>query len=101
MKPLFCAFMCLLCLVSLPAKAQYAAQDDAKYMATLKAVVNYKIDDEENLQAVEALRQNRTFNERLQRMLNKLSNKRTKNATNRKVLQILERAGRDIYNELN
>ena len=64
-----------------PAQAQYAAQNDAKYLATIKAVADYKINDEENLQGVEALRQNRAFNEKLQKMLNKLSNKRTKDTT--------------------
>ena len=36
-------------LLSKPAAAQFAAQNDAKYIAALKAVVNYKIDDEENI----------------------------------------------------
>lgn len=31
------------------ASAQFSAQKDAQYIATLKAVVNYKINDEENL----------------------------------------------------
>lgn len=84
-----------------PAQAQYAAQNDAKYLATIKAVADYKINDEENLQGVEALRQNRAFNEKLQKMLNKLSNKRTKDTTNHRVLQILEQAGKDIYNLLD
>ena len=70
-------------------------------MATLKAVVNYKINDEENLQQVESLRQNKMFNAKLQRMLNKLSNKRSKDTTNQKVLDILEKAGKDIYNLLD
>ena len=30
------------------ANAQLTSQNEAKYIATLKAVVNYKIDDEEN-----------------------------------------------------
>lgn len=81
--------------------AQFAAQKDAQYMATLKAVVNYKIDDEENIKDIESLRQNKNFNAKLQRMLNKLSNARTKNSTNRKVLQILEKAGEDIYKLLD
>ena len=71
------------------------------YMATPKAVVNYKINDEENLQQVESLRQNKMFNAKLQRMLNKLSNKRSKDTTNQKVLDILEKAGKDIYNLLD
>lgn len=88
-------------ILSLPASAQFAAQNDAKYIATLKAVVNYKIDDDENLAAVESLRENQAFNRRLQRMLDKLQNSRTKNSTNRRVYNILLKAGKDIYNELN
>lgn len=81
--------------------AQYSSQNDAKYMATLKAVVNYKIDDQENIRDIEALRQNRQFNEKLQRMLDKLSNERTKDAKNRQVLKILEKAGEDVYKVLD
>ena len=100
MRLLFFAF-CFSVVLSLPASAQFAAQNDAKYIATLKAVVNYKIDDEENLSAIESLRENQTFNRRLQRMLDKLQNTRTKNSTNRRVYNILLKAGKDIYNELN
>ena len=81
--------------------AQVSSQNDAKYIATLKAVVNYKIDDKENINDIESLRQNRQFNEKLQRMLNKLSNERTKDAKNRQVLKILEKAGEDIYKILD
>ena len=89
-------------LMFTPAKSYaYAAQQDAEYVATLKAVVNYKINDEENLRNIEKLRQDRRFNEKLQRMLNKLSNDRTKDGKNREVLKILEQAGKDIYNILN
>lgn len=88
-------------LLSLPASAQLAAEKDATYIATLKAVVNYKIDDEENMSAIESLRENQRFNQRLQRMLNKLQNTRTKNSTNRRVYNILLKAGKDIYDELN
>lgn len=81
--------------------AQYSSQNDAKYIATLKAVVNYKIDDKENINDIESLRQNKQFNQKLQRMLNKLSNERTKDAKNRQVLKILEKAGEDIYKILD
>ena len=86
---------------AVPASAQFAAQNDAKYIATLKAVTNYKIDDEENINAVESLRENQAFNRKLQRMMSKLQNSRTKNSTNRRVYNILLKAGKDIYNELN
>lgn len=82
------------------AAAQLSSQKDAMYVATLKAVANYKIDDEELSRDIERLRKNRRFNEDLQRMMEKLSNRRSKNSTNKKVLEILEKAGEDIYNEL-
>lgn len=84
-----------------PARAQYSASKDAQYMATLKAVTNYKIEDEEIERDIEKLRQNRVFNEKLQKMLNKLSNRRTKDTTNRKVLKVLEDAGEQIYKLLD
>ena len=71
------------------ASAQYTSQREAMYIATLKAVVNYKINDEDNLSDIEKLRQNRRFNERLQEMLDKLQNTRNKNSTNKKVYNIL------------
>ncbi len=83
------------------AYAQFSAQKDAQYLATLKAVVNYKINDEENLKDIESLRQNQAFNQKLQTMLNKLQNTRTKNTTNRRVQQILEKAGQDLYRLLD
>lgn len=81
--------------------AQYTAQREAMYIATLKAVVNYKIDDEENIRDMESLRQNQRFNEKLSRMMAKLSNSRTKNSTNSKIYRILLQAGKEIYNELD
>lgn len=83
------------------AEAQMAATRDAQYIAVLRAVVNYKIDDEENIRNIERLRDDRRFNEKVQKMLDKLSNNRSKNTTNRKVLQILEQAGKDLYNLLD
>lgn len=83
------------------AKAQYSAQNEAKYMATLKAVVDYKINDEENYNDVESLRHNKRFNQELSKMLDKLSNRRTKNSTNSRIYKILLKAGKDVYNELN
>lgn len=97
----FFAVWAVYALFPFPADAQFTAQNDAKYLATLKAVVNYKINDEEHLKDVESLRQNQRFNQQLQRMLNKLDNRRTKNSTNRQVLQILEKAGEDIYKLLD
>lgn len=75
---------------------------EAVYMATLKAVADYKIDDEENLKRVEELRQDENFNKQLRVMLAKLNNsKYNKDAKNRRVYQILQNAGKKIYEELN
>ena len=78
----------------------FSSQKDAMYLATLKAVVNYKIDDEETLADMQSLRQNERFVQQLQGMLNKLSNTRSKNGKNKQVLRVLERAGKDIYDIL-
>ena len=83
-----------------PAQAQYASQMDAAYLATLKAVADYKINDEENLDEVEELRQDEKFNKKLRKMLNKLDNRKSKNSENKRVYEILKKAGRDIYDEL-
>lgn len=98
---LFVLFLGWMFLSSLPAQAQYSAQKDAEYIATLKAVVNYKIDDEENLRDIESLRENQAFTRKLTRMMNKLQNTRTKNSTNKRIYNILLKAGRDIYRELD
>jgi len=83
------------------ANAQFAASKDAQYLAVVKAVANYKIDDEENLRQVEELRNNEKFNNKLQKMLDKLSNKRTKDSTNQRVLQILKRTGKELNDLLD
>jgi hypothetical protein len=91
----------LFLLLTTNATAQYSAQREAMYMATLKAVADYKINDEENLRNVESLRENQRFNRDLTKMLSKLSNRRTKDSVNERVYKILLQAGKEIYNELN
>ena len=83
------------------AKAQMSSTRDAQHLAVLMAVMSYKINDEEHLRNIENLREDERFNRRVQTMLDKLSNRRSKNTTNRRVLQILENAGKDIYNLLD
>lgn len=82
------------------AQAQYAAQNEAVYIATLKAVADYKIEDEKNIKDIESLRSNQRFLLELRKMLDKLSNNRTKNSVNTRVYNILLKAGKEIYNEL-
>ncbi len=68
---LFLAVLMLGC--STAAQAQMAATRDAQYIAVLRAVVNYKIDDDENIRNIERLREDRRFNEKVQKMLDKLA----------------------------
>lgn len=89
-------------LIQIPcANAQYASQKDASYVATLKAVLDFKMGDEENLKNLNALREDQRFNQKLANMLTKLSNNRSKDGKNSKIYKILIKAGKDIYNELN
>ena len=53
------------------------AQRDAMYLATLKAVLDYKMNDEENIKQLEKLRENKKFNRDLQKKLAKLHKKKT------------------------
>ena len=80
--------------------AQYSASKEAQYLAIVKAVADYKIDDEEHLRKIEKLRENEKFNRDLYSMIQKLNNSRRKDSTNRKVLQILENAGKQLQDLL-
>ncbi len=97
---LFFVILILFGIACKPAEAQYTSQNDAAYLATIKAVADYKIDDEEDVKNVEKLRQDERFNRKLAKMLAKLSNSRNKDAKNRRVYNILKRAGKEIYDEL-
>ncbi len=80
--------------------AQYSASKEAQYLAIVKAVADFKIDDEEHLRKMEKLRENEKFNRDLYSMVQKLDNSRRKDSTNRKVLQILENAGKQLQDLL-
>lgn len=99
MKYFFTALL-LIFVCCFEAKAQYSSQKDAVYMATLRAVTDYKINDEENLRDIESLRQNKRFLQELTRMVDKLSNNRTKDSVNTRVYNILLKAGKELYDEL-
>ena len=74
--------------------------DRAAMLAIMNPDDNYKINDEEEIVQVEKLRENSSFNQKLQKMMAKLTNSRNKDSKNRKVLQILENAGKEIYDTL-
>ena len=89
----------LLCNIN-SSHAQFAADKDAAYLATIKAVADFKINDAEELDSVNRLRQDPQFNKKLYEMVQKLSNARNKDAKNQRILKILKQAGKDIYDEL-
>lgn len=93
-------FFSLLLTFSFNAKAQTASQMDAAYLAVIKAVADYKIDDEQQEKNIEALRQDEKFNQKLEKMLSKLNNNKAKFGANKRVYEILVRAGKNIYQEL-
>ena len=75
--------------------------EDAAYLATLKAVLDYKMNDEETLKDLEKLRENERFIASLEKKLSKLSNARQKNSKNKRVYQMLIQDGKKIYEELD
>lgn len=100
MKKLIIATIFSIFFVS-TANAQFAAQKDAEGLIILKVVADYKINDESHTRNVEKLRENKRFNEKLEKILAELDNRKSKNSKNRQILQILEQAGKDIDNILN
>ena len=82
------------------ANAQLAALNKAKYIATLKVVAEHKINDEKIVDDVRQLNEHKKFKQDLAKMLKKLDNSRPSEAKNRKIMKILERTGKEIYNEL-
>ncbi len=87
-------------LTATPAQAQMASLSDAKYMAVLKIVVNYKMGDENIADDLDKLRESDRFKKELEKIHKKLNNSKTSDATNRRIMRILEQAGKDVYNEL-
>lgn len=89
-----------LILVTASAHAQIAALDKAKYMAVLKVVVNYKMADENIVDDLDKLRESERFRKELEKIVNKLDNSKQSDASNRRIMRILEQAGKDVYREL-
>ncbi len=91
-------FGCLFFVES--ANAQMAALNEAKYITTLKVVVDHKMKDVDIADDVAQLREHQKFKQDLAKMLKKLDNSRPNEAKNRRIMKILERTGKEIYNEL-
>lgn len=79
---------------------QATALNEAKYLATLQVISKHKLNDASIVDDVDKLRTYEKFEKELSKMVNKLDNSRPNDGKNRKIMRILERAGREIYNEL-
>lgn len=82
------------------ALGQATALNEAKYLATLQVISKHKLNDASIVDDVDKLRTYEKFEKELSKMVNKLDNSRPNDGKNRKIMRILERAGREIYNEL-
>ena len=80
--------------------AQTTVLNQAKYLATLQVVSKHKMNDASVVDDVSKLREYERFQQELAKMVSKLDNSRPNEAKNRKIMKILERAGKEIYNEL-
>ncbi len=89
-----------LVLLSVSAYAQSAALNKAKYVTVLKVITDHKMQDEELEPDVEKLRESERFKKELVKMIGKLDNSRPSEAKNRRIMRILERTGKQIYDEL-
>lgn len=98
-KILFFSLLSCFCFIQ-SADAQMTALNEAKYITTLKVVVDHKMKDADIVDDVAQLREHQKFRKDLAKMLKKLDNSRPNEAKNRKIMKILERTGKEIYNEL-
>lgn len=87
-------------ILAVPAEAQMSSLNKAKYVTVLKVVADHKMKDKDLTSDIDKLRENSKFRQELSKMLEKLDNSRPNDAKNRKVIRILEQAGKEIYNEL-
>lgn len=97
-KVVLVGFFSVMCTFA--AQAQVAALNEAKYITTLKVITDHKMNDADLVSDIDKLRQNENFIKDLKKMMAKLDNDRPNSAKNLKIKRILEKAGKDIYNEL-
>ena len=89
-----------LLLFTVSAQAQNAALNKAKYVTVLKVITDHKMNDAELKPDVDKLREYDRFEKDLRKMMAKLDNSRPNEAKNRRIMRILERTGKEIYDEL-
>ncbi len=87
-------------MVAMSAYAQTAALNKAKYVAVLKVITDHKMNDAELKPDIDKLREYDRFQQDLRKMMAKLDNSKPSEAKNRRIMRILERTGKEIYDEL-
>lgn len=90
----------LVCLFANQAHAQTAALNKAKYVTVLKVIADHKMADEELRPDIDKLREYDRFQQDLRKMMAKLDNTKPNEAKNRRIMRILERTGKEIYDIL-
>ena len=70
-------------------------------LPVLRAVVNYKIDDEENIRNIERLREDRRFNEKSAENARQAEQQPQQKHHQPESFADLEQAGKDLYNLLD
>lgn len=93
-------FFLFFMMCAFSAQAQSAALNKAKYVTVLKVILDHKMNDEELMPDVAKLRESERFKKELVKMIGKLDNSRPSEAKNRRIMRILERTGKEIYDEL-
>lgn len=89
-----------LSVTAVPAYAQTASLNKAKYVTVLKVITDHKMNDADLKPDVDKLREYDRFQRDLYKMMAKLDNSRPSEAKNRRIMRILERTGKEIYDEL-
>ena len=78
----------------------YGDQKDARNIKIVEAVAHYKLGDENLREEMEKLDQNREYNKKMKKIMDKLSNDKRRDTKNREVVRILQEAGNKLYNLL-
>lgn len=87
-------------LAAIPANAQMSTLTSSKYITVLNVISNHKMKDEDLEKDLVKLREYDSFKKELAKMVSKLDNSKPNEARNRRIMRILEQAGKEIYNEL-
>jgi len=80
--------------------AQTTTLNQAKYIATLNVITVHKMKDADLAPDLVKLKEYSRFKDELVKMRDKLDNSKPKSQKNQKIMKILERAGKEIYDEL-